>query len=219
MQISIAGVLARVDLAEVRNALTGASFVDGRRTAGWAAAGVKDNQQALGSPALEALTESLVDRLKSHPVFELAVRPKRFINATFSRYVTGSAYGTHVDNAIMQGERTDVSFTLFLSDPDHYDGGELVIETASGEEEIKLDAGSIFAYPSTTLHRVNPVTRGERLAMVGWVRSYVRDAARRELLFDLETARRGVFDRLGKTPEFDLLSKTSANLLRLWVED
>jgi PKHD-type hydroxylase len=118
----------------------------------------------------------------------------------------------------MHGIRTDVSFTLFLADPDSYDGGELVIESAAGEEEIKLPAGHLVAYASTSLHRVAPVTRGERLVAVGWAQSYLRDAAQREMLFDLETAKRGLFAVSGKSPEFDLVAKTSANLFRMWAE-
>jgi PKHD-type hydroxylase len=128
-------------------------------------------------------------------------------------------YGSHVDDAIMQGMRTDVSFTLFLSDPDSYDGGALIIQTPAGEDAVKLPAGSLVAYPSTTLHRVEPLSRGTRLAAVGWARSYVRDAAQRELLFELNTVRQSLFKQSGKTPDFDLLSKTSTNLLRMWAED
>ena len=137
----------------------------------------------------------------------------------FSAYEPGMRYGSHVDDALMQGMRTDVSFTLFLSDPDSYDGGELVIESASGEDAMKLPAGSLVAYPSTALHHVAAVTRGTRLAAVGWARSYVRDGAQREMLFDLDTARRQIFAEGGKTPEYDLVSKSLANLLRMWVED
>jgi PKHD-type hydroxylase len=163
---------------------------------------------------------ALVDtRLREHAVFALAVRPKTILGPMFSRYEPGHAYGTHVDDALMGGVRTDVSFTLFLADPDSYDGGELVIDTASGEEAFKLPAGSAVAYPSSTLHRVLPVTRGARLAAVGWARSFVRDSARRELLFDLETARRRLFDRDGKSPEGDLLDKCTANLVRMWCDD
>jgi PKHD-type hydroxylase len=108
---------------------------------------------------------------------------------------------------------------LFLSDPKNYRGGELVIESAAGEEEVKLAAGSLVAYPSTSLHRVNAVSRGVRLAAVGWARSFIREAARRELLFDLDTARRTMFARAGKSQEFDLVSKSLANLMRMWAED
>ena len=119
----------------------------------------------------------------------------------------------------MGGMRSDISFTLFLSDPESYDGGELVTESHADEQPFKLPAGSLVLYPSTTLHRVEPVTRGSRLAAVGWIRSLVRDPARRELLFDLDTARKALFDRDCKSPEFDLLSKCGANLLRMWAED
>src|SRR5215468_4853765 len=113
----------------------------------------------------------------------------------------------------------DVAFTLFLCDPASYDGGELTIESAAGEETFKLDAGALIAYPATSLHRVADVTRGARLAAVGWARSFIRDPARRELLFDLDTARRQLFARAGKSAEFDLISKSFANLMRMWVED
>ncbi len=112
-----------------------------------------------------------------------------------------------------------MSFTLFLSDPADYDGGELVIETSGGEEAVKLPAGSLFLYPATHLHRVEPVTRGERLVCVGWARSYLRSAEQRELLFDLDRTRRALFAKDGKTEAFDVLSKSLANLLRMWADD
>ena len=219
MQLAIGPILSAQEIASLCAALGELEFVDGKATAGWSAALVKNNQQAANYAAAQGLADDIVRKLHTNPVFEIAVRPKTIIKAMFSRYRPGMAYGTHVDNAIMSGERTDVSFTLFLSDPSGYDGGELVIESASGEEAVKLAAGNLFAYPSTTLHRVETVTRGERLALVGWVRSYVRDGAKREVLFDLETARRTLFDRDGKSAEFDLLSKSAANLLRMWIED
>ena len=115
--------------------------------------------------------------------------------------------------------RSDVSFTLFLSDPESYDGGELVIESAAGEETFKLAPGSLVAYPSTSLHRVAGIARGARFAAVGWARSFIRDAAQRELLFDLDTARRALFARDGKSAEFDLIAKSFANLMRMWTQD
>jgi PKHD-type hydroxylase len=129
------------------------------------------------------------------------------------------AYGAHVDDALMRGVRSDLSLTLFLADPGSYEGGELVVESSAGEQAIKLAAGALVLYPATALHRVEPVRGGVRLAAVGWIRSFVRDAARREVLFDLDRARRRLFERHGKTEEVDLLHKTSANLLRMWAED
>jgi PKHD-type hydroxylase len=129
------------------------------------------------------------------------------------------AYGTHVDNPMMGMMRTDVSFTLFLSDPESYEGGELIIETVSGEQPIKLPAGSMVAYPSTSLHRVAEVTKGERYAAVGWIRSFIRDSAKRELMFDLDTVRKSLQNKSEMEAERTVLNKTVANLFRMWSDD
>jgi PKHD-type hydroxylase len=219
MQIVIGNVLSADDLAIVRAALDEARFIDGRATAGFAARLVKNNRQAANDRKLDTVRKLVAERILGNEVFRLAVRPKALTPLLFSRYEAGMDYGSHVDDALMDGLRTDVSFTLFLSEPASYDGGELVIESASGEDAIKLEAGSLVAYPSTALHRVAPVTRGQRLAAVGWARSFVRDGARREMLFDLDTARRTMFVQHGKSAEYDLVSKSLANLLRMWAED
>jgi PKHD-type hydroxylase len=220
MQIVIGDVLPPAEIRAVRAALKRARFVDGRETAGFSARMVKHNRQAEGSDrSLETVRKLIAERIIANEVFRLAARPKALSPLLFSRYDKGMHYGSHVDDALMNGMRTDVSFTLFLSDPDDYDGGELVIESAAGEETFKPAAGSLVAHPSTALHRVNDVTRGVRLAAVGWARSFIRDAARRELLFDLDTARRQMFARAGKTGDFDLVSKSLANLMRMWAED
>jgi PKHD-type hydroxylase len=219
MQIAIANVLSGDELDTVRAVLAHVPFVDGRETAGFAARLVKNNRQAAADRKLDTVRALVAERIRENDVFRLAVRPKALTPLMFSRYDTDMHYGTHVDDAMMHGMRTDVSFTLFLSEPESYDGGELVIESAAGEEAVKLAAGSLIAYPSTTLHHVAAVTRGARLAAVGWARSLIRDAARRELLFDLDTARRALFDRDGKSAEYDLLAKSTANLMRMWVED
>jgi PKHD-type hydroxylase len=218
MIITIADVLSAADLAEIGATLAASRFEDGRHTAGWSARLVKNNEQARDSATLRLLRERVAKAILDNEVFAAAVRPKALTPLLFSRYGPGREYGTHVDNPLIDGVRTDVSFTLFLAPPDTYGGGELVIETLGGEEDIKLPAGHLVAYPSTTLHRVAPVTDGERLAAVGWAQSYVRDGARREILFDLETARRQLFEQSGKTPEFDLLAKSAANLFRMWAE-
>jgi PKHD-type hydroxylase len=218
--IQIANILEGEALAEAQTAMAALTFEDGKATAGWSARLVKENQQVpRGDAKAEPLKQKLAARIAENEVFQLAVRPKRLSPLTLSRYQAGMAYGTHVDDALMGGMRSDVSFTLFLSDPATYDGGALVIESASGEEDVKLPAGALVAYPSGSLHRVAPVTSGVRLAAVGWVRSYLRTPEQRELLFDLETARRSLFTREGKSHEFDLMSKASANLLRMWAED
>ncbi len=207
---------------QVQNAcqmLNDVAWVDGRKTAGWHAKLVKNNRQADGaSPRVGSLRTDLLDHIKAHEVFRLAARPRSVSPLLLSRYDKGMGYGMHVDDALMEGLRTDISFTLFLSDPDSYEGGDLTMSTTAGEQSFKLPAGSLILYPSTTLHRVEEVVSGVRLAAVGWVQSYIRDAACREILFDLETARLALFQREGKTPEFDLMSKSAANLLRLWAE-
>jgi PKHD-type hydroxylase len=219
MILSVADVLSAADIAALRVGLAQAAFFPGEATAGWSARLVKSNLQASDSPEVEAMRALVQRRLMEHPVLALATRPKTIVGPLFARYRPGHGYGTHVDNALIGGVRTDVSFTLFLADPQSYEGGELVIDTPSGEEAFKLPPGSVVTYPATTLHRVAPTTQGERLVAAGWIRSHLRDAAQRELLFDLETARRRLFDREGKTAEADLLAKCAANLLRMWCED
>jgi PKHD-type hydroxylase len=218
MQIVIGNVLSAEEVKTINAALARAAFVDGRATAGFAARTVKHNRQATGR-SLATVRKLVAERILGNEVFRLAVRPKALSPLLFSRYEQGMHYGSHVDDALMEGMRTDVSFTLFLSDPASYDGGELTIEGAAGEETFKLDPGGLLAYPATSLHRVAEVTRGVRLAAAGWARSFIRDPARRELLFDLDTARRQLFARGGKSAELDLLSKSFANLMRMWVED
>ena len=218
MIITIADVLSAGAVKEIGSTLAASQFEDGRHTAGWSARLVKNNEQARDSATVRLLRERITEAVVGNEVFAAAVRPKALTPLMFSRYGLGREYGSHIDNPLIGDVRTDVSFTLFLADPDAYDGGHLVIETLGGEEDVKLPAGHLVAYPSTTLHRVAPVTRGERLAAVGWAQSYVRDAAKREILFDLETARRRLFDQTGKTPEFDLLAKSAANLFRMWAE-
>ena len=219
MILSIVDVLSAPEVEDAVAALGRARFFEGRATAGWAARSVKSNTQARASDEVDTLGELIEERLRSNAVFELAARPKRIIGPLFSRYRVGDAYGAHIDEPIMDGSRSDVSFTLFLSAPESYDGGELVIISPAGEEAIKLPAGSAVVYPATSLHRVAPVVQGERIAAVGWVRSYIKDAAQRELLFDLETARREIFGREGSDTAFNLVSKSVANLVRMWSDD
>lgn len=216
--VGLEQVLSPDELTAIRAKLPSLAFTDGRGTAGWHARQVKQNAQGLPSdPAIQPILADIEAALRRHAIFSPAILPKT-IRLMLNRYETGDAYGRHVDDAFMNGVRTDVSLTLFLSDPADYDGGELIIETPAGEQAVKLPAGAAILYPATTLHRVEPVTRGVRLACVGWVESRVRDAGAREILFDLERARRGIFAASGKTPEFDLVSKASANLMRRWGE-
>ena len=221
MNLCIANVVSPSLLERLKPVLARAQFTDGRETAGWHARLVKNNQQMADGDEALTIRVKLMDVLKQNEVFRAAVLPKVFRPLLFSRYQAGMSYGTHIDDAIMGGDdpfRSDVSFTVFLSPSDSYDGGELVIESPGGEQMYKLEAGHVIVYPSTSLHRIETVTKGGRDVAVGWVQSLVRDPARREILFDLDTARRSLFQQHGKTREFDHLSKTYANLLRMWAE-
>jgi PKHD-type hydroxylase len=220
MFMRIAGILDGPSLEAVQSSLDDpAAFEDGRRTAGWHAREVKRNLQATRGGLADGVLRKIEQALLAHEVLQAAARPKRLVRLLISRYEPGMTYGTHVDDAMIDGVRTDLSFTLFLSDPASYEGGALVVEDSYGERAIKLPAGELILYPSTTLHRVEPVTAGVRLAAVGWLRSYVRDAECREILFDLETALRQIHTQQGKSPVFDTLVKTRTNLLRRWAED
>lgn len=219
MILCIDNLLPAEALGEAQKTLGQIRFEDGKRTAGWHARLVKDNLQAAANDlAATTLRQAIEARLAAHQLFRLAVRPHRMGPLLISRYDAGHGYGPHVDDALMGEARSDISFTLFLSPPESYDGGELVLDSTAGEQGFKLAAGALVLYPSTTLHRVETVTRGTRFALVGWAQSLVRDPAKRELLFDLETARRAMFDQNGKTPAFDLVSKSLTNLLRRWAE-
>ncbi|MBL9009547.1 MAG: Fe2+-dependent dioxygenase [Alphaproteobacteria bacterium] len=218
MILGLDGILTGDELGAIRARLAAGAFQDGKATAGWHARLVKENEQ-LGrdDPAAEAIRAEIDAALRRNAIFAAAVQP-RLIQLLVNRYGVGQSYGRHVDDAFMNGRRTDVSLTVFLSDPADYDGGELIIETPAGEQSVKLPAGAAIVYPATTLHRVEPVTRGVRYACAGWVESRVRDPGAREILFDLERARRAMFQNHGKTAEFDLVSKATANLLRRWGE-
>ena len=221
MILCMAEVLSAEEVGRLRALLDEGRFVDGRSTAGWHAAQVKHNLQLAGGDDRPADT-LVLKALARNEVFQMGVRPLSMRPPLFSRYENGMAYGTHVDDPVMGPPtapvRTDVALTVFISPPEDYAGGELVIEGTMGEQAIKLPAGAAVAYPADTLHRVEPVTRGRREVAVTWIQSQVREPARREVLFDLDTLRREEFAARGKSRAFDLLSKTHANLLRAWAE-
>ena len=221
MIVTVPSLLTSAELDYLHQGLATVDFIDGQQTAGWHARAVKQNQQAAKTSHTDSLRAIIHDALRRNPLFQSVVRPKIIHSILLSRYDPGMAYGRHIDNALMAGDqylRSDVSFTVFLNDPKAYDGGALVIEGADSETPYKLAAGSALVYPSTTLHRVDPVTHGQRLVAVGWVQSLVRDSDRREILFDLDTVKRTLFAQTGKTNEFDLVAKIMANLLRKWAE-
>jgi PKHD-type hydroxylase len=219
MIVCIPNVLSPEQLAAVTQRLESAPFVDGRATASEHAQMVKKNLQLdERDPKHAELSKSVMSCVLANPLFQAAVWPKVLLPFRFSRYEPGMGYGPHVDDPLAQGARSDVSMTLFLSDPESYDGGELVIEVGGVEREFKLAAGEMVTYPATTLHHVETVTRGVRMAAVSWSQSYVRDPSKRELIFELDMARRSLFRRHGKTAEFDSISNSLANLVRMWSD-
>lgn len=218
MLLVIAQVLTPTEAAVLREAAQGLTFDDGRKTAGRFAAAVKANDQAAASPELDAILAKVERALAGNALFRSAARPKALTKLILSRYRVGQTYGLHVDDALMQGLRTDLSFTLFLAEPETYDGGALIIEDSFESRAIKLSPGDLILYPSTTLHRVEPVARGERLAIVGWVQSLIRNGEARDILFDLDQAVEHAHASEGKSPQFDRLAKTRSNLLRMWAE-
>ncbi|HWJ70887.1 MAG TPA: Fe2+-dependent dioxygenase [Sphingobium sp.] len=225
MLLQIPDLLSADEVREARAMLAAADWQDGRATAGHIAARVKSNLQLpLDHPVASELGERILDRLWRTPLFIAAALPLRVLPPRFNRYGGGGAYGNHVDNAIFpipgtaQRIRTDISTTLFLNDPDDYDGGELVIEGPFGTRSVKLPAGSAVIYPGNSLHRVEPVTRGVRLASFFWTQSLVRDEARRQILFDLDCAIQQLAADHPDHRSIDDFTNTYHNLLRQWSE-
>lgn len=226
MLITIPDILTRDQVAAIRATLDAAEWQDGRHTAGPQSAEIKRNAQIpLNSPILPDLQARLIGALTAHPVWVSAALPAQILPPMFNRYEGGQTFGTHVDNAIRvipgagRQIRTDVSCTLFLSDPEDYEGGELIVEGHYGAQTVKLPAGAAVVYPSTSLHQVTPVTRGARVASFFWVQSMVRDAQRREMLFDLDQSIQSLGAELGaNAPDVLRLTGIYHNLIRQWAE-
>ena len=225
MLLQIPDVLTPAQVAEFRQALEQAEWIDGRVTAGHQSALAKDNAQLPEDhPTARKLGELVLAALERQPLFMAAALPLKVFPPLFNRYQGGQSFGTHVDNAIRQVTgtphrvRTDLSATLFLSSPEEYDGGELLIEDTSGMHSIKLPAGHLILYPATSLHHVRPVTRGARIASFFWVQSMVRDGAERALLFDLDMAIQRISTASPDHPAVIQLTGVYHNLLRRWAD-
>jgi len=229
MLISVPDVLTVEQVAQARQILDKAEWVDGKVTAGHQSSKAKNNMQLPeGSPAAQQLGDMILAALGRNPLFLSAALPLRVFPPLFNRYSGGQSFGTHVDNAIRQVTgtphriRTDLSATLFFAAPEEYDGGELCVEDTYGVKSVKLPAGHMILYPSTSLHHVTPVTRGARISSFFWIQSMIRDDGQRSLLFDLDLA----IQRLGRDlPDNAVASQTSVqltgvyhNLLRQWAE-
>ena len=220
--LEISKVLADDQLERVAKLLAAARFVDGKLSAGSRAGAVKRNQELDPKNAdADALNALVIGNLFRHPVFQSAVLPARVSAAFFVRYAPGMAYGDHIDDPVMgdgNRYRSDVAITIFLNDPHSYDGGELEVRTAFGEQAVKLAAGNALVYPASSLHRVREVSRGQRLVAVAWAQSLVRDPARRELLYELDVARQGLMRVTPKAEVTEKIDRVYANLVRMWAE-
>ncbi|MEY4516101.1 MAG: hypothetical protein RL180_447 [Pseudomonadota bacterium] len=227
MLIHVADVLSAEQVAQARQQLNDTDWADGKITAGHQSGQVKRNLQLPQQhPVALSLGELITTQLERHPTFISAALPARIYPPLFNRYDEGMDFGHHVDNAIrldpLTGRyvRTDLSATLFLSDPTEYEGGELVMDQADGPKAIKLPAGDLILYPATTVHHIRPITRGQRIAAFFWVQSMVRDQGQRELLFNLDIS----VQQLNQSPDGDVaatavrLTGTYHNLLRMWAE-
>jgi PKHD-type hydroxylase len=223
MLLHIPEVLSKAQVVALRRTLDAGSWLDGTTTAGPLAAEAKNNLQfSTESPDYPALSQAIISALERHPLFVSAALPRRILPPMFNRYAGGNHYGNHVDNAIQadgrNGERlrTDISVTVFLSEPESYDGGDLIIEDTYGSHEVKLPAGDAIIYPSSSLHRVEPVTAGQRVASFLWVESLVRDAWQRNMLFNLDMTLIKLRGQVGNTDEIVALTGHYHNLLRQW---
>jgi PKHD-type hydroxylase len=223
--LQIPDVLTREQVARARQLLASAAWIDGRVTAGPQSARVKDNSQlAESDPVARELGAMLLTALGRNSLFLAAALPLKVFPPLFNRYTGGQSFGNHVDNAVRQVNdtgvrlRTDLSATLFLSEPEDYDGGELLIEDTYGVHAVKLQAGHLVLYPSSSLHNVQAVTRGARVASFFWVQSMIREDAERTLLFDLDTAIQRLTLDMPDHPSAVQLTSVYHNLLRRWAD-
>jgi PKHD-type hydroxylase len=225
MLLHIPDVLTPEQVAQARDALDKAEWVDGRVTAGHQSARAKDNMQLPEDhPVARQLADTVLAALQKSPLFIGAALPLKVFPPLFNRYSGGQSFGTHVDNAIRQVAgtphrvRTDLSATLFLSPPEEYDGGELSVEDTYGVQSVKLPAGHMILYPATSLHHVRPVTRGTRVASFFWVQSMVRDDGQRTILFDLDNTIQQIAQEAPDHPAAVRLTGIYHNLLRQWAD-
>ena len=226
MLVCVPNVLRKAEVAEFRGVMDAATWEDGRSTAGAQSAMVKKNEQLPPNGDLSrTLGERVIKALAANPLFVSAAIPRHIFPPLFNRYGVGQHFGVHVDNAVRGDHltgmriRTDLSVTLFLSEPDEYDGGELVVEDYYGSHEVKLPAGDLVLYPATSLHTVTAITRGIRVASFFWLQSMIRDAHARSMIFDLDHAIQGLVERLGRNDaEVVKLTGLYHNLIRYWAE-
>lgn len=225
MLLHVPAVLNAEELAELRQLLAKAEWADGKVTAGTQSAQVKRNMQLPEASAeAEAARKIVLQGLGRNGLFYSAALPRKVYPPLFNQYREGMDFGSHIDNSVRTHAasgmhvRTDISCTLFINDPDSYDGGELMVEGTYGQQAVKLPAGDMVLYPGTSLHHVRPVTRGARIASFFWVQSMIRDDAQRTLLFDMDTSIITLRQQVGDTPAVVRLTGTYHNLVRMWAD-
>ncbi|MFZ5960715.1 Fe2+-dependent dioxygenase [Pseudomonas knackmussii] len=225
MLLHVPGVFTREEAARIRGALEQAEWGDGKATAGYQSARAKHNLQLPQEhPLAQEIATAMLQRLWKNPLFMSAALPHKVFPPLFNCYTGGGSFGFHIDNAVRDAQggreriRTDLSSTLFFSDPEDYDGGELVIQDTYGEQRVKLPAGDLVLYPGTSLHKVEPVTRGARYASFFWTQSLVREDSQRSLLFQMDQALQQLNRDVPEHPALIELTGSYHNLLRRWVE-
>ncbi|MCB1866746.1 MAG: Fe2+-dependent dioxygenase [Chromatiales bacterium] len=222
MLLEIPEILAPAAVGDVVAALAGSQFVDGRATAGKAARTVKRNEEGQLPPQqMQNLYRLIITALAQSPRFRSAALPLSVSDPIFARYRPGMTYGDHIDDPVMGAGkrfRSDIAVTVFLNEPDRYDGGELVVRTSFGDRRVKLAAGHAVVYPASSLHQVAPVTRGERIVAVCWVQSMVRSPEQRELLYELDLARESLLEADPNATAAQQVNRAYLNLIRMWAE-
>ena len=222
MLLQIEKLLTPDAVAHVNQVMDRATWIDGRATAGYQSERVKHNLQlAEDSTEARELGDIVLGALSRNALFVSAALPRRVFSPLFNRYDANMTFGAHVDSALRGHPnplRTDLSATLFLTRPEEYDGGELVIDDTYGGHNVKLAAGNLVLYPATSLHRVNPITRGVRRSCFFWIQSFIRDDAKRTLLFDLDVTIQRLNQKMQEAPEMVQLTSCYHNLIRMWAE-
>jgi len=223
MLLHLKNILDTAKLDNITEMLGKVPFIDGKHSAGTAAEQVKNNEEMQqGTQQAQYLDQLVIGSLAENADFRSAALPFRVAQPVFARYTSGMRYGNHVDDPIMGGGmekfRTDVAVTVFLNAPEDYDGGELVIQSPFGEQRVKYTAGDAVLYPANSVHRVEEVTKGERLVAVAWIQSMVRDAAKRELLFELDQARNTLLKQNSEDITTQQVDRSYVNLIRRWSE-
>jgi PKHD-type hydroxylase len=223
MLIEIPALLSKKKLTEIQDILAKSEFVDGKLSAGQAAQRVKNNAELpQNAEHLNRLNSLVMNTLVQHPLFQSAALPHRIASPFYAKYEKGQTYGEHIDDPVMgpagQRYRSDISCTVFLNSPEDYEGGELQIKTQYGDQLVKLEAGCAILYPSTSLHQVNPVTSGTRFVAVTWIQSLIRQAEKRDLLFELNQAREQLMLEQPNSEITNRVDHSYVNLVRMWAE-